>query len=47
MPVSPLNRNFLKKNSITTRSAFEVGAHRQGAHLSYPGPNGIAPRAGC
>ena len=46
MPVNTLKGNFLKKNSIRTRSAFEVGAYGQGAHVTYPGSDDAAARAG-
>jgi hypothetical protein len=46
MPVNSLKGNFLKRNSVRTRSAFEVGTHEQGAHVTYPGSDDAAARAG-
>jgi ornithine carbamoyltransferase len=46
MPVKKLKSNFMKRNSIRTRSAFELGAHEQGAHVTYPGSDDAAARAG-
>ena len=35
---------IFEKASTRTRSAFEVGAHDQGAHVTYLGPGGVAHR---
>ena len=46
MPVNLLKGNFIKINSIRTRSAFDVGTHEQGAHVTYLGSDDAAARAG-